>query len=41
MSEVPYIASRFSAPRQKGAYELWLSAPGHQDTDLDLAIQGG
>ena len=41
MSEVPYIASRFTAPRQEGAYELRLSTPGHQDTDLDLIIQGG
>jgi len=41
MSEVPYIASRFTVPRQRGAQELWLSAPGHQDTDLDLIIEGG
>jgi hypothetical protein len=41
MSEVPYVASRCTAPRQKGAQELRLFVPGHQDTDLDLTIQGG
>jgi len=32
---------RFTATRQKGSSELWLSAPGHQDAGLDLTIQGG
>jgi hypothetical protein len=33
--------SRFTATAQKRSYKLWLSAPGHQDTDRDLTIQGG
>jgi len=32
---------RFTATRQKGSYELWLSVPGHHDSGLDLTIQGG
>jgi hypothetical protein len=32
---------RFTATRQKGSYELWLSVPGRHDSGLDLTIQGG
>lgn len=34
-------SGRFTATRQKGSYEPRLSVPGHQDTGLDLTIQGG
>jgi len=34
-------SGRFRATRQKGAYQLWLSVPGHQDTGRDLTIEGG
>jgi hypothetical protein len=34
-------SGRFTATRQKGSYELWLSVPGHHDSGLDLTIQGG
>jgi hypothetical protein len=32
---------RFTATRQRGSYELWLSVPGHHHSGLDLTIQGG
>lgn len=34
-------SGRFTSTRQKGSYELWLSAPGHHDPGPDLTIEGG